>query len=43
MNDKAKIRAWLFQLLSKLETASGAEGEKTESGDKVTITIIFIK
>jgi hypothetical protein len=43
MSDKAKIRAWLFQLLSELETAFGAEGEKTESGDKVTITITFTR
>ncbi len=43
MSDKAKIRAWLYQLLSELETAIGADGEKTESGNKVTITITFIK
>ena len=43
MSDKPKIRAWLFQLLSELETALGAEGEKTESGDTVTIKITFTK
>jgi hypothetical protein len=43
MSDKSKIRAWLYLLLAELETSLGAQGEKIESGDKVTITITFTR
>lgn len=39
--DKAKLRAWLFQLLADLETHSDVLAEKEESGNKVTITILW--
>jgi hypothetical protein len=36
------IRSWLFELLAKLETIE-ADGEKSEHGNIVTITITFKK
>lgn len=39
-NNKAEVRAWLFELLAELERCEDCEGSRsTTAGNKVTIEI----
>ncbi len=39
MNDKATAKAWMFDMLAKIEVADEVHGSRTESGNKVVIEI----
>lgn len=38
---KAKVKAWLFYLLSMVESRKIVDAKLTESGDKLTVEIEF--
>ncbi len=39
MTDKEQVRAWLFDLLARVELASEVTGKRQESGSVVTLKI----
>lgn len=41
MDDKAKVRAWLYEILAMVERADELDGSMTTDHDEVTLKVKF--